>query len=109
VALHSPVADKVSLHRFVGGLSGDAGLILARRPPAQEVRLRPTCYRVSGAFADLVRADLPGGSYRDQHGHHRLLIRTITAPPPNDRHLPAPSVPSSDERPVTAHPSEQWE
>jgi hypothetical protein len=26
------------------------------------------CYYVSGSYADLVGTDLPGGSYRDQHG-----------------------------------------
>ena len=42
------------------------------------LRDRLTCCRASRSFADLVGTDLPGGSYRDQHGHHRLLIGTIT-------------------------------
>src|SRR6516225_1424229 len=39
------------------------------------------------------RDHFPGGSYRDQQGHHRLLIGTITVAPPGDRYRPAPPVP----------------
>jgi len=37
------------------------------------------CCRASHPFADLVGIDLPGGSYRDRHSHHRLPIVTISA------------------------------
>src|SRR6516165_660955 len=37
------------------------------------------CCRASHPFADLVGIDLPGGSYRDRHSHHRLPIGTISA------------------------------
>src|SRR5215469_6963877 len=36
------------------------------------------CCRASHSFADLVGTDLPSRSYREQHGHHRLLIETIS-------------------------------
>jgi hypothetical protein len=56
------------------------------------------CCRASRSFADLVGTDLPGGSYRDRHGHHRLLIRTLTVAPANGAIGQHCRFPSSDER-----------
>jgi hypothetical protein len=54
-------------------------------------------------LTDLVGTDLPGGSYRDRTGHHRLSIGTIRIASANDRYLRAlHPFRSSDQRLLSA-------
>jgi len=60
VALHSPVADKVSLHRFVGGDVAGLLALIARKQNQAEARLGRTI-RVLSCYEDDV---IPARRYR---------------------------------------------
>ena len=55
VALHSPVADKVSLHRFVGGDVAGLLALIARKQSQAEARLGRTI-RVLSCYEDVNQA-----------------------------------------------------